>query len=60
MTCSSWKTAVAPVLKVTVAPDGTPSSAPLPAAIVLPRTPLWSNTSTPTSTGVVPKLLHMT
>jgi hypothetical protein len=51
---------VVPVLKVTVLPAATLRSAPFPAAMVLPRMPFWSNTSRPTSTGVAPRLVHIT
>ena len=40
MILSSWRTFVIPLVMVTVAPGATPSSAPLPAPIVLPRVPV--------------------
>ena len=40
MILSSWMTFVAPVVIVTVAPGATPSTAPLPEPIVLPRVPV--------------------
>src|SRR5262249_54182908 len=57
---SSWSATVVPVPIVTVPPAGTLSAAPLPAARVSPRCPAWSNTSSPTSTGVDPTLVHTT
>jgi len=60
MVTSSCSPTVTPVPIVTVPPAGRLSIAPLPAAMVFPRSPAWSNTSSPTSTGVAPTLVHRT